>query len=469
MGARRSAAVTIARVTGVASRLLGGGGGTALPGLIATTIDRDIIRDLATQLPCGSVIVAGTNGKTTTSRVLSGILERAGHQPIRNHSGSNLERGLASTLVQQADLRGRLSAIRRGVGVFEVDEAALPAVMDAIVPRTLLLLDLFRDQLDRYGEVATVAAAWSAALARLPRATVVVANADDPLVTAVAESFPGTVLHFGIESAQRTVTKLEHSSDVKACPRCGGHIVYDQVFLGHLGHYHCDSCRFARPHPDVAAGDVELLGVAGSNFTLNLPTDDLPVTFPLPGMYNIYNAVAAAAAAGSLDVDPGHILAGLEAATAAFGRMERIDIAGRPAFLALAKNPAGLNEVLRTLVQSETRGHLLMMLNDNVADGRDVSWIWDADIEMLAGSVASVVFSGTRADDMALRFKYAGVLGGQEGPAWDVCRDTRAAVDRSSGLGNPEQTLFIVPTYTAMLDVRQVLAGMGSVRPYWEE
>ncbi len=469
MGARRTTAVAAARAAGLASRVLGRGGGTALPGLIATALDRDIIRDLALQLPCGSAMVSGTNGKTTTSRLLAGIVERAGYRAVRNQSGSNLERGLASTLVQEADFLGRLPATRRALGVFEVDEAALPDVLRAIVPRTLLLLDLFRDQLDRYGEVATVAVAWSAALRGLSRDTVIAANADDPLVATVAESGVGPVTYFGIASAERVGTVPEHASDVKACPRCGGPVIYDRVFLGHLGHYRCSACGFSRPRPEVTAREVQLHGVHGSDFTLCLPAHELVISFPLPGMYNVYNAVGAAAAAHTLGVAPGDIRAGLEAATAAFGRMEPIDIAGKRALLALAKNPAGLNEVLRTVVESAGPAHLLMMLNDNVADGRDVSWIWDADIEMLAGAIASVVFSGSRADDMALRFKYSGVLDGAGGPEWDVCKDTRDAVERASRLVSPGETLFIVPTYTAMLDVRQVLADMGYVRPYWEE
>jgi UDP-N-acetylmuramyl tripeptide synthase len=362
-----------------------------------------------------------------------------------------------------------LPAAGHAIGLFEVDEAALPQVLRAITPRRLVLLDIFRDQLDRYGEVATVATDWSDAVRRLPPQTVVVANADDPLVAAVAESTPGNVVLFGIESAQRMATEPEHASDVKACPRCGGPVIYDRIFLGHLGHYRCSRCAVARPRPDVTARDVRLNGVRGSRFTLCPGGTELLISFPLPGMYNVYNAVGAAAAAHSLGVAPEHIQTGLEAATAAFGRMEPIDIDGAHAFLALAKNPTGLNEVLRTIVETPGPAHLLVMLNDNTADGRDVSWIWDADVEMLAGAPASILFSGTRAEDMALRFKYAGVLAGENPPVWEVQKVTREAVKRASREVRDGETLFIVPTYTAMLDVRQVLTEMGYVRPYWEE
>lgn len=469
MGARRAAAVTAARASALASRVLGRGGGTALPGLVATALDRDIIRDLTTQLACGAIAVSGTNGKTTTSRLLSGILEAAGYNPLRNQSGSNLERGLASSLVQKANLLGRLAHSDRAVGVFEIDEAALPQVLDSVRPGTLVLLDLFRDQLDRYGEVATVASAWIHAMQRLPTTTTVVANADDPLVSLVAASATGQTLYFGIESADRISGMLEHASDVKTCPRCGNPIGYSAIFLGHVGHYRCANCGFERPEPQVYARNVKLRGLTGSEFDLRLSGVDVHITFPLPGMYNVYNAIGAAAAAQATGVQSAEIKAGLEGATAAFGRMERIPVDGRTVVLALAKNPAGLNEVLRTLLESDSGTSLLMMLNDNTADGRDVSWIWDADVEMLRGHVASAVFSGTRAEDMALRFKYAGVTDELREAGWEIQRNTEDALKAGLQRTPAGGTLFVVPTYTAMLDFRQVLAQMGYVRPYWEE
>jgi UDP-N-acetylmuramyl tripeptide synthase len=469
MGARRAAAVTAGRVSGIASRIVGRGGGTALPGLVATALDRDIVRDLSRQLPCGSVAISGTNGKTTTSRLLAGILDLAGYHPVRNQSGSNLERGLASTLVQRANLLGRLSATDRAIGVFEVDEAALPEVLFRIGPNSLVLLDLFRDQLDRYGEVATVAAAWGRALEQLPRTTSLIANADDPLIAAVSEAFHGTVIYFGVESSERASAEPEHASDVKACPRCGGPIVYDRVFLGHFGHYSCSACSFTRPRPSIAALDVRLQGIGGSTFDVQLSGARANVSFALPGMYNVYNAVAAAATADVLGLEPHNIVTGLETGTAAFGRMERIQVEGHTVYIALAKNPAGLNEVLRTVADSESRAHLLVMLNDNIADGRDVSWIWDADVEILAGKVESVVFSGTRAEDMALRFKYGGASPDHVGDSWSIEHDPEKALERALSFTPPDVPLFIVPTYTAMIDIRKVLTDLGFVRPYWEE
>lgn len=466
MGVRRAAAVNAARISALASRALGRGGGTALPGLIATALDPAIVADLTAQLPGGSVVVSGTNGKTTTARILASILTDAGYTPLRNESGSNLSRGLASSLVRETGITGNIAAHERALGLFEVDEAALPEVLSSIRPTRLVLLDLFRDQLDRYGEVATVAGLWKTAIASLPRETRIVANADDPLVADVAGAAPGPVTYFGLESAERAAG-AEHASDVKACPRCGGPVRYSRVFLGHLGHYCCTRCDFTRPTPSVAASNVVVNGVEGATFQVTDGGAPVEVAFPLPGMYNVYNAVSALATASSMQVDLNDASRSLAHVTPAFGRMERLEIDGHSVFLALAKNPAGLNEVMRTIAQGGESLHLLVMLNDNIADGRDVSWIWDADVEALAGRVRHAVFAGTRAEDIALRFKYAGVIAGSSD--WVLEHDTRTALRSALAQLAPDARLFIVPTYTAMLDVRNTLARLGYVRQYWEE
>jgi UDP-N-acetylmuramyl tripeptide synthase len=332
-----------------------------------------------------------------------------------------------------------------------------------------VLLNLFRDQLDRYGEVATVADLWKRAIAALPPTTTLVANADDPLVADVVGSARGAVVYFGIESAEREALTAEHASDVKACPRCGGRIRYSRSFLGHLGHYCCDDCSFARPERDVSAFDVRLRGVDGSTFGLSAGGNVAQVNFPLPGMYNVYNALAAACAALTLGLGADSVAASLARATPAFGRMERLEVQGRSVYLALAKNPAGLNEVMRTIVGSGDVLYVLVMLNDNIADGRDVSWIWDADIETLSGHVAHAVFAGQRAEDMALRFKYAGVTATLGMPEWSVEHDTENAFRLALTATPPGSRLFIVPTYTAMLDIRSTLVRLGYVKQYWDE
>lgn len=462
---RRTAAIAAGKLAGTVSRVLRRGGGTALPGLIATAIDASVVRDLSAQL-AGVGLVTGTNGKTTTSRMLASILDQAHFQLLRNQSGSNLVRGVATSLVERAGLLGVIPRSRDLFAIFEIDEAALPEVLQAVHPQTLTLLDLFRDQLDRYGEVATVARLWSDAIKKLKPDTAVIVNADDPLLADLAAGIPEDTVYFGIETANTTRTE-EHASDVKTCPRCGGRITYSTSYFGHLGHYRCTGCGFGRPKPLVAAHDVHLLGVRGSSFRLATPGGDAAVSLKLPGLYNVYNALGAAATAWSLGIDADTIASGLDVSTPPFGRMERLQIEGYDVFIALAKNPAGLNEVLRTVTEDPAPLNLMMMLNDNIADGRDVSWIWDADIEMLAGHVDHVTFAGTRAADMALRFKYAQALPDVGSP--DICAGSAQALARALEAAPPGSPLFIIPTYTALLDVRATVTRLGYARPYWEE
>jgi len=461
-------AVNAAKVTAAASRALRRGGGTALPGVIAERVHPRIARDLSLQLACGSIAVSGTNGKTTTSRFLAEILREAGYLPVRNQAGSNLMRGVSTSLVERANLFGNLPR-GKTIGLFEVDEAALPGVVGAIGPRRVLLLDLFRDQLDRYGEVVTLARLWSGALSGLPEDGTIVANADDPLVALTALESGREVMFFGLDLAPGSAPALEHAGDVKACPHCSGPIEYSSVALGHLGHYVCTQCDFARPNPDIVGTDIRLDGTVGSTFSLSDPSGQSAVRLRLPGMYNVYNAVAAAALASTLGIPMGTAAAALGRTTPAFGRMEQMQADGRTVVLALAKNPAGLNEVMRTVLADPAPLHLMVMLSDNTADGRDVSWIWDADIEALAGRVATVVFSGTRAGDMALRFKYGEVIGDAGEPSWEVEDSTATAFQRALARTPRDGRLFIIPTYTALLDVRELLTRLGYARPYWEE
>ena len=467
-GLRRALAVLLGKTAALASRALRRGGGTTVPGVIALHVEPDISAQLSSELPGGSIIVSGTNGKTTTSRMAAVILQDAGFRPIRNDSGSNLLRGVTSALVEAAPLFGSISGGPRTIGLFEVDEASVPRILHELTPRAILLLDLFRDQLDRYGEVATVARLWSEALDRLPASTTVIVNALDPLVVHASAGTSGRLVYFGISSADRSARVPEHASDVKACPRCGGLIHYSDVFLGHLGRYRCSRCDFRTPEPTVVAHDVQLRGVEGSGFRLQVAGEEESVVLPLPGMYNVINAVGAAALASTQGLGAEQIATSIGRVTPAFGRMERLSIAGREVVLALAKNPTGLNEVLRTVKESRPPLHLLVMLNDLTADGRDVSWIWDADVEMLAGRIASVVFSGIRAFDFALRFKYGEVIGGSHQPPYEIIPDPERAFRAALTLTPPSERLFIVPTYTALLDIRNTLTRLGYVKAYWE-
>jgi UDP-N-acetylmuramyl tripeptide synthase len=263
------------------------------------------------------------------------------------------------------------------------------------------------------------------------------------------------VIYFGVEDDSLALPELQHAADSKHCRNCGAAYTYEASYLAHLGRYRCPRCGRTRPEPDVAAEQVALQGMHGSEVALRTPAGPVVVPLPLPGVYNVYNALAAAAAALALGAPLEAVRSGLEEVAAAFGRTERIEVGGRPVSILLVKNPAGANEVLRTLTLEQSEVDLWLALNDRIADGRDVSWIWDADFDLLAGRVRSVTCSGTRAEEMALRLKYAGVH-----PEPAVERELGPALDAAvaAGYGDP---LYALPTYTALLELRELLSRRG--------
>jgi UDP-N-acetylmuramyl tripeptide synthase len=464
---RASAAIATGRATGTALRRLRLGGGTSLPGLVARYIDPGLTRRLGKQLRHGSFVVTGTNGKTTTSGLIAYVLRGGGMQVWRNREGSNLARGVATALIARSRLSGRLRDEGNAAFVFEVDEAALPQVVADLRPRAITITNLFRDQLDRYGEVDTVAEHWRSALAGLPDEATLILNADDPAVAALADTRPAgsPIIYYGVDEAPPAEEDAGRVQvvDTRTCPRCRHPLDFPLRFYSHVGHWTCPACGFARPTPHVSARAISFDGLEGSRFTLVTPAGEAEARIGLPGLYNIYNALAAAAVGTLADVGLTMIRAGLARFTPAFGRAERIEVDGRTAHLLLAKNPTGLNEVLRALARDGRRHHMLMILNDRAADGEDVSWIWDADFEQVAGLALSLTASGIRAYDLALRLKYAGT------PPDAVESDVAAALTGALERVPPGETLYIVPTYTAMLAVRGELARRGYVPPYWEQ
>jgi UDP-N-acetylmuramyl tripeptide synthase len=449
--------VAAARAVGVLARRAGRGG-TSLPGKVLMRLEPHAIRELGGRLREGAVVISATNGKTTTAAMAAAILERAGHRLVHNRAGANMAGGVASTLLGAARPGGAMTG---DLGLFEVDEFWLGRVVDELDPRALLLGNLFRDQLDRYGELDTIAERWgSVAAARAGRSALVL-NADDPAVADLGREKTG-VTWFGVEDDSVALPEMQHASDAKHCRRCGHVYAYAAVYLGHLGRYHCPNCGRERPRPDVAAERVELHGVRGATVDLRTPAGTATVSLPLPGLYNVYNALGAAALGLALGVDLPAIVAGLEAVSAAFGRAETVELGGRPMSMLLVKNPAGANEVLRTLALEPGEHDLLAVLNDNVADGRDVSWVWDADWEVLAGRVRRVTCSGTRAAELGLRLKYAGF----PVERLHVEPDLEPALD--AALSDGEGPLYALPTYTALLALQGLLAERGVRRRYWQ-
>jgi UDP-N-acetylmuramyl tripeptide synthase len=439
-----------ARVLRVVSRRLGRRGGTTLPGRVLLRLDSGTIAVLGKRLERGSVVVSATNGKTTTASMLASVLEKAGAQVVHNRAGSNMNWGVATALIDAGRERGQ-------VGLFEVDEAWLAPVARDLDPSLILLSNLFRDQLDRYGELEILADRWAELVAERDGRSTFVLNADDPLVADLGRGREG-VIYFGVEDRSHTLESLEHASDSKRCRNCGHEYEYDAVYLGHLGRYHCPSCGRERPKPVVAAEKVTLHGMSGSEVHISTPQGPIELNLPLPGLYNVYNALAATAAALQLGASPWQVREALSAFAAAFGRVERLQVGGRELAILLVKNPAGANEVLRTLTLEGGELDIWIALNDGIADGRDISWIWDADFEVLAGRVRHITCSGTRAEEMALRLKYAGV----NAPI-AVDRELARSLDQAVADGDG-QPLYALPTYTALLELRDLLADRGLAR-----
>jgi lipid II isoglutaminyl synthase (glutamine-hydrolysing) len=445
--------IALARAAGRLSRVAGRGGGTTLPGKILATIDPSALTTLAGRLSLGSALVSATNGKTTTAAIVSEILSprvRLAH----NRAGANLVSGVTSALLEEPDAE---------LGLFEVDEGAFPDVARRVQPHAVCLGNLFRDQLDRYGELELIAGRWRVAVAALPEGSWVAANADDPLLAHIVGG-RGNTLRFGLYDPRVARERLPHAADSKYCPACGAPFDYAAAYVGHLGEYVCPNGDFERPPLDVLAREIELRGLAGSAFELVTPQGRRGVELSLPGLYNVYNATAAAALALLLGAELDEIATGIARFRAAFGRFERIQAGDRSVLLLLIKNPAGANEVVRTLVSGQAPRLAVVALNDEIADGRDVSWIWDVDFEPLLEGLERLVATGARAEELALRFKY----GGLDGDRIEVQPSLERAFDRGLALTPGGGELVVLPTYTAMLALRRIASDRGLVRPYWE-
>ena len=446
-----------ARAVGAASRASGRGGGTTLPGRMLLRLEPDAISRLGARLTDGVTLVSATNGKTTTAGMLATALAAEGRRPVHNRAGSNMTWGIATALLDQPGSEG----------LFEVDEAWLPKVARQLRPSLLVLGNLFRDQLDRYGEIDAIADEWASTVGELTGRAGFVLNADDPLIADLGRDADSArregVLYFGIDDAAQALPELQHAFDAKHCRRCGHPYEYERAFVGHLGHYSCPNCGAERPQPDVAATRIELHGMDGSTVTLRTPQGELRLGLPLPGLYNVYNALAATTAALQVGVEGTRAASALGTMRSAFGRVETIPMAGRRVSILLIKNPAGANEVLRTLSLEAARGpvDLWIALNDRIADGRDVSWIWDADFELLQESVRRVTCAGTRAPEMALRLKYAGW------PQEAISVEPEIAASLDHAVADAPERLFALPTYTALLELHKMLSDRGLTEEFW--
>jgi UDP-N-acetylmuramyl tripeptide synthase len=452
---RKTVAVLAGKATGALSRVSRRGGGTTLPGDIARAIDPKVLTKLSQDLTHGSIVITGTNGKTTTSRLVTWLLEGAGHKVVSNRAGANLIFGITAAALDRAGADGRL---RADWGVFEIDEASLPRAVEEIKPKVTLVLNLFRDQLDRYGELESIAKKIESALSALPEGSTAILNADDPRVAEIGLGLTRPPLWIGLDDVRVAARELPHAADARTCPKCGASLIFDAVYVGHDGVYRCPNNDFKRPAPNITARNIKL----ASFYRFSADMEHAQLDVQLGGLYNVYNVLAAVAVARTLGLEPAYIAERLRAFRAAFGRQERVEFRGRILNLVLSKNPAGFNETLRTSIDLASGTNFVIALNDRKADGTDVSWIWDVDFEHLKGKSQVVVPAGNRAHDLAVRLKYAGVA------ATEPETDPGRALDLLVKMTKEGDIAHLLCTYTAMLDLRAELVRRGWAKPYWQ-
>ncbi len=492
-------AVFAARITGAILRLLGRGA-TNLPGKIAHILYPPMAQRLAQGLPKGVILVSGTNGKTTTANLFAEICRKSGICVVSNSEGANLMSGITTALINMPSVRKKNSGLRKKnnanspdgncIGIFEVDEAVLGSAISTLAPHTLILGNLFRDQLDRYGELEILMENWQKALLSHEAPLQILANADDPLIVSVlsgiddkAASSKASVLFYGVEDPSVGRASQPPVKDAYNCRKCGEELDYEIFTVAHLGKWSCKECGNQRPHLDFAADNIKLDGIKKISLDLlssnsgTAAINSAAIKLPLAGLHNIYNAMAAAAAARCLGISYADIKAAIDKAPRVFGRFEEISVNTvgeisvnndftdkKNILLLLAKNPTSVNENLHALfLGTDEAMDLLVILNDKAADGKDISWIWDVDYEMAISAVRHATVSGTRAADMGLRLLY----GGLPESKIHIQPSLKKALEQS--LKKAPQRLVVLLTYTGLLEFRKILQKQKLVQPFWKK
>lgn len=402
------------------------GSGSTWPGHIALKLNNHFVRDMLDKSGVQTICIAGTNGKTTTAKLIQTALEEQGKKVLQNKSGANLLNGIASSLLLQTNSLGKLDY---DYAIFEVDENTLALLLKEKTPHYMILLNLFRDQLDRYGEVNTIAENWKKALALLPEETTVLLNADDPQIAYLGQNIKASVTYFGLQKSQFGTGELQHAADSVSCPKCGYKLTFTAVAFSHLGDWHCRKCGLKKPE------------VTSEKFAL----------YPLPGLYNKYNILAARLVLQTIGLTNEAINDAFVTFEPAFGRQESILYKNKKIQIFLSKNPTSFNQSYATIQELDGK-ILILVLNDRIPDGRDVSWIWDVDFPNLS-NFKHILIAGDRVYDMALRIKY------EEYKRFETFENLEAAIEKGIKLVDENETLFILPTYSAMLDVRKIITG----------
>jgi UDP-N-acetylmuramyl tripeptide synthase len=459
-GLRLAAAVLAARAVGIITRRLGKGGGTSLPGKVARWVHPGVLDTLVRQSGMPVVVITGSNGKTTTARFTSALLRGEGIDVGANAAGANLVQGVTSLAVSRSDLHGRM---HDGVLVAEVDEGTLAQVVPELAPQAVVVVDLFRDQLDRFGELHAVADAIEAVANSLAPEAAWIVNADDPLVGSLAPQREGRRVTFGFELDEST-DRITRAADTIRCPRCRSDLTYDHVYLSHMGAWHCSACGLRRRPIDVAVTKLEIVAIGEMRLTVRLPTTELELRVKQSGVHVAYDVAAALAVLVGLGIDPIHAAPAIAAVRPAFGRLELVQAGDRQVILGFVKNPTSYNTTLRALATEAEPRHLLIAASNSLVDGEDFAWLWDVDFESVAAGVERVTVSGSRADELANRLKYAGV----DPARMTVVEERPAALD--AALAGVEATgrLTILAGYTPMIELREAMRRRGWVGPVWQ-
>ena len=430
-------------------------GGTAKPGEIALKICPNLLSILSRGVK--TVVITGTNGKTTTARMVEQAFADAGLDYIANRSGANLISGITTEFALKSSLFGKCKCSH---AVIECDEAACRRTLAQLKPQAVLVTNLFRDQVDRFGDVSVTLQNIREGLEKVPETTICI-NADCPLCSSLA-SLPTPRVYFGFDEGAVSGASTD-GGDVKRCPECGGELEYAYRTLGHLGGWIC-SCGKKRADADVAVTSLISSSASSTTVSIRAKGESSTVSINLPALYNVYNAAAATSALIAAGFEPDAAYKALESFSCGFGRMESLPIGAKGARMMLVKNPTGCQQVIDFISDLDEEIELVICLNDRAGDGTDISWIWETDFEKLSklgDKLSCIRVSGIRWADMALRLKYAGISEDKI-----VCTPDYAAL--TADMAKAEKSIYIIPTYSAMLELRSHIVRLTGGTEFWE-
>src|SRR5579859_263338 len=462
--ARLAAALSAGKLASTAGRLLRMGGGTSLPGMIARRIDPNILKQVVGESRAKKIVITGSNGKTTTARMSAAIARGIGKRVSQNRTGSNLLQGVTSVAVNFANIFGNLES---DLLLFEIDEATIPLAVPEIQPDVVVITNIFRDQLDRYGEMYSVARALNKMLESLPETSSIILNGNDPQVANFGSNAKAKRIFFGLETTEVGTSVPEQSADIIRCIHCDSDFIYEVAYMSHLGIYRCPDCGYTLPPLDIAVTSVSLApdGEGPSHIKLRTTEGEMKLEIPLPGLHNVYNVAAAIAAATAAGFPLDKAQSALSNIRTAFGRLEKIQAGDKTIYLSFVKNPTSFNLILRLIGQHPGKKHMLLAASNTVVDGEDFAWLWDVELETMADTILDAVCSGNKAEELALRLKYADVPVNR----FSLIPEYTMALETALNNVEPGGTLYIMSGYTPTQELRKLMQKHGWVRHFWEE